>query len=126
MVIVRRKRLRVIAVTNVIEERAGVIEHRLEVTAIGKRMRELPSNVIAMPLGDDSVIADFLRYHVLMRTYDGDPDAWLERLEAGGGEEADVRFARRVRSRLRSEPELLAAIRRMVDTTPFWDLASSG
>lgn len=133
VVIVRRKRLRVIAIAMHVEERANAIEHRIEVTASAlrtkrsrKRLRELPSNVIAMPLGDGSVVADFLRYHVLVRTYGGDPDQWLARLEAGGGEEADVRFARWIRSRLRSEPELLAAIRQMVDTTPFWDLASSG
>ena len=125
VVIVRRKRLRVLAVSTHVERRGDAIEHHLEVT-VPARTRELPPNVIAMPLGNDSVVADFLRYHVLVRTYDGDPDAWLARLEARGGEEADVRFARWIRSRLRSEPELLAAIRRMVDTTPFWDLASSG
>ncbi|HEV7920543.1 MAG TPA: hypothetical protein VGR02_07115 [Thermoanaerobaculia bacterium] len=133
VVIVRRKRLRVLATATTIEHRANTIEHRIEVTASGlrakrsrRRMRELPSNVIAMPLGDDSVVADFLRYHVLVRTYGGDPEAWLARLERGGGDEGDVRFARWIRSRLRSEPELLTAIRRMVDTTPFWGLASSG
>ena len=128
VVIVRRKRLRVLAVTQVTETRGGVVEHRTEVFAAPKRTRKraMPRNVVAMPLGDSSVVADFLRYHALVRTYGGDPDAWLARLDESGGDEADVRFARRIRARLRCEPELLTAIRRMVDTTPFWGLVSSG
>ncbi|HKO54762.1 MAG TPA: hypothetical protein VJ276_02720 [Thermoanaerobaculia bacterium] len=133
VVIARRKKLRVMGVASSIQRRDGVIEHRIEVMTAAlrakrapKRPRTLPANVIAMPLGDDSVVATFIRYHVLVRTYGGDPDAWLARLEASGGDQGDVRFARWIRARLRGEPELLAAIRRMVDTTPFWGLASSG
>ncbi|MBV9494411.1 MAG: hypothetical protein JOZ54_09190, partial [Acidobacteria bacterium] len=115
VVIARRKKMRVLAVASFVEERENAIEHRLEVTIAArrapKRNRELPPNVIAMPLGDDSVVATFLRYHVLMRTYGGDPDAWLARMEAGDADEGDVRFARWIRARLRNEPELLAAIR---------------
>lgn len=83
------------------------------------------SNVVRMPLGDSSVIRDFLRYHVLVRVYDGDPDAWLADLAARGGDGGDIRFVRWIRSRLRQEPHLLASIRRMVDETPFWRAAEA-
>jgi hypothetical protein len=73
-----------------------------------------------MPQGEVSPVAQFLRYHVLIRVYDGDPDAWLAQLEERGGEEGDIRFARWIRSRMRRDPQMLMAIRRMVDATPFW------
>jgi len=73
-----------------------------------------------MPRGDHSTVAQFIRYHVLIRVYDGDPDAWLTQLQARGGDEGDIRFARWVRSRMRKDPTLLVTIRRMVDATAFW------
>lgn len=76
--------------------------------------------VSRMPRGDGSPVAQFLRYHVLIRVYDGNADAWLEQLEERGGDESDIRFARWVRSRMRQDPTMLGAIRRMVDATPFW------
>lgn len=76
--------------------------------------------VSRMPQGEVSPVAQFLRYHVLIRVYDGDPDAWLAQLEERGGEEGDIRFARWIRSRMRRDPQMLMAIRRMVDATPFW------
>jgi hypothetical protein len=72
-----------------------------------------------MPNGEHSMVAQFIRYHVLIRVYDGDADAWLARLQ-NGGDEGDVRFARWIRSRVRKDPSLMPAIRRMVDATPFW------
>ena len=76
-----------------------------------------------MPGGDTSTVAQFLRFHVLIRVYDGDADAWLERIREQGGEE-DLRFVHWIRSRLRQDPTLLASIRRMVDATPFWRVAT--
>jgi hypothetical protein len=76
--------------------------------------------VSRMPQGEHSPVEQFLRYHVLIRVYDGDPDAWLAELEERGGEEGDIRFARWIRSRVRRDPQMLMAIRRMVDATPFW------
>lgn len=76
--------------------------------------------VSPMPRGDDSQVAQFLRYHVLIRVYDGDADAWIAQLQQRGGDEGDIRFARWVRSRMRRDPGMLVAIRRMVDATPFW------
>jgi hypothetical protein len=73
-----------------------------------------------MPQDEHSPVAQFIRYHVLIRVYDGDPDAWLAQLEERGGEEGDIRFARWIRTRMRRDPQMLLAIRRMVDATPFW------
>jgi hypothetical protein len=83
------------------------------------------SNVVRMPPADDSVVAEFLRFHVLVRVYDGDPDAWLAQLRERGDDGGDVRFVRWIRSRLRQNPALLAEIRRMVDATPFWRAAEA-
>ena len=77
-------------------------------------------NVARMPAGDNSVVAQFLRYHVLMRVYDGNPDAWLADLVASGDSGGDMRFVRWIRTRLRRDPALLTSIRRMVAATPFW------
>ena len=73
-----------------------------------------------MPRGEVSPVAQFLRYHVLIRVYDGNADEWIAQLEERGGDEGDIRFARWVRSRMRQDPTMLVAIRRMVDATPFW------
>lgn len=121
-------RLRVVAVDARVERRGGVIENRIEVATERvrprrrRRARGRSAEVIAMPVGDGSMVATFLRYHVLVRVFDGNPDAWLAQLGAQPAEAAagDVRFARWIRTRLRANPSLLAEIRRMVDTTPFW------
>lgn len=77
-----------------------------------------------MPRGEASVVAQFLRFHVLIRVFDGDADAWLDHVRERGGED-DLRFARLIRSRLRQDPMLLMSIRRMVDATPFWRAAEA-
>ena len=126
----RRTRLRVTSVGARVERKRDQIEHIVEIYT-----RELPrrrarraepaSNVVRMPTGDGSVVAEFLRYHVLVRVYDGDPDAWLAHLRRSGDSGGDIRFARWIRSRLRQDPSLLAAIRKMVDATPFWRVAEA-
>ena len=96
---------------------------RIGVKTRKKRNACVPSKVVRMPAGQDSDVAQFLRYHVLVRVYDGDCDAWLARLSERGGDEGDIRFARWIRSRMRQDPTLLSSIRRMVDATPFWRAA---
>ena len=84
------------------------IEHITEVftrAAHAQAACVAPSNVVQMPTGDGSVVAEFLRYHVLVRVFDGDPDAWLAQLCASAATTArDVRFVRWIRSRLRQDP----------------------
>jgi len=83
--------------------------------AVRQRKRRSPSNVVPMPRAAGTPLTDFLRYHVLVRVFDGDVDAWIAQLD----DEGDMRFARRVRTRLRRDPSFLAMIRLMVDATPL-------
>ncbi|HEX2121078.1 MAG TPA: hypothetical protein VHL59_05480, partial [Thermoanaerobaculia bacterium] len=120
-----RARIRDIATR--VERRGDVVEHVQQIftSAIARRRRKLPKNVVAMPAADDSVIAQFIRYHVLVRVFGGDADAWIEHLRTRGEEEGDMRFARWIRTRLRKDPTLLESIRRMVEATPFWRAAEA-
>lgn len=111
---VRRKRLRVRSIV-----------HHERVTIVSTEEVTKRTNVVPMPVGDDSTVAQFLRYHVLVRVFDGDPDAWLAQLESRGGDGGDLRFARWIRSRLRQDPSLMTSIRQMVDATPFWHAAEA-
>jgi len=104
-----REKLRIIRV----ERRDHMIW--IETRAVRKR-RRAASNVVPMPRGERTPLTDFLRYHALVRVFDGDVDAWLAQLE----DEGDVRFARGIRAQLRKNPALLITIRQMVDATPFW------
>lgn len=128
---VARQKVRILAVSHRVKHSIGTVEHITEVfTQAASRKRAArqlatPSNVVQMPLGDGSVIGEFLRFHVLVRVYDGDPDAWLAQLRDRGDDTADVRFLRWIRSRLRQDPSLIAEIRRMVDATPFWRVAQA-
>jgi hypothetical protein len=109
------------------ERRGGDVLHILEIFLRGrahKRPRLPESNVVLMPRGDDSVVGQFLRYHVLMRVFGGDPDAWLVHLRSRGDADGNLRFVHWVRARLRRDPSFLGTIRRLVDATPF--LLSAG
>jgi hypothetical protein len=125
---IARQRVRIRAIAHRIERRGAEVEHITEVftRATRKRVqrRDL-SNVVAMPMSDGSIVAEFLRFHVLVRVFDGDPDAWLAQLRQRGDDNADLRFVRWIRSRLRQDPALLGEIRRMVDATPFWRAAEA-
>jgi len=92
-------------------ERMTIIRTR----AVRQRKRRPPSNVVPMPRAGGTPLTDFLRYHVLVRVFDGDVDAWIAQLD----DEGDMRFARRVRTRIRRDPSFLAMIRLMVDATPL-------
>jgi hypothetical protein len=79
--------------------------------------------VVPMPVGESLLIADFLRYHVLIRVFHGDPDAWLESLRDrpdDAGVRGDIRFARWIRSRVRRDPRFLEVVGRMVAKTELW------
>jgi hypothetical protein len=125
---IARQRVRVRAIARRVEHRGAKIEHVTEVfTRVTRKriQRRDLSNVVAMPMSDGSVVAEFLRFHVLVRVFDGDPDAWLAQLRERGDDNADIRFVRWIRSRLRQDPALLGEIRRMVDATPFWRAAEA-
>jgi hypothetical protein len=77
----------VISVDVRIERGVDVVEHATLVytRAVSRkrsRRRETATNVVRMPTGDCSIVAEFIRYHVLVRVFGGDPDAWLAHLRA--------------------------------------------
>lgn len=120
------RKARVTSLASHIKRHGDDIEHVTHVyTHVATRVpprrfrRELAANVVLMPPGDASEVAEFLRYHVLVRVFDGDPDAWLDRLRGEASEEGDARFVRWIRTRLRRDPALLLTIRAMVEATPF-------
>ena len=87
-----RKRVRVVALETRVERPAkDVIEHvtvtytRAVPKKRARRTADAATNVVRMPTGDGSMVAEFLRYHVLVRVFDGDPDAWLAHIRARGG-----------------------------------------
>jgi len=102
--------------------RFGGLEHTLH--AYTQRLgltSALPSNVVLLPAGRMSATADFLRYQVLVRVFNGDADRWLDHLrQLGDFADEDIRFVRWIRGRLRRDPELIDDIRRMVERTPLW------
>jgi hypothetical protein len=125
-----RKLVRVTSSRTRIERHGDELLHILEVRtrAVAKKRKivETPAaNVVRMPTGDGSVVAEFIRYHVLIRVFNGDPDAWLAQLRLNGDPGGDLRFARWIRSRLRQDPALIMSIRAMVDATPFWRAAEA-
>lgn len=121
------RRVRVSEVRERVERGGDIIEHVVEVFTRGLRARPPapPPNVVRMPAGDGSMVAQFIRFHVLVRVYGGDPDAWLAHLRERGEDDGDVRFVRWIRTRLRHDPSLLTTIERLVDRTPFWRAAEA-
>ena len=80
------------------------------------------NNVVSMPRSALSPIADLYRYHAFVERFDCDPDAWLEHLQARGrGDSGDARLGRWLRTRMRRDPNLIDAIRRLVAATPIED-----
>src|SRR2546423_6745617 len=113
----RRRRLRVVELRRTTAIRPGCAEHILHAYTRPARMRRAERvNVVAFPAGRASATADFLRYQVLVRVFDGDADRWLDHLRRQGdfGDD-DIRFVRWIRSRLRRDPALMDDIRRMVE-----------
>jgi hypothetical protein len=111
------------------ERRGGDVLHILEIflrARARKHVEIAEDNVVLMPRGDDSVVGQFLRYHVLMRVFGGDTDAWLTHLRSRGDADGNLRFVHWVRARLRRDPAFLNTIRRMVEATPFRLSAGAG
>jgi hypothetical protein len=79
------------------------------------------------PVADDERAAiwtlDFLRYHVLVRVFDGDIARW--RMVLRSEQHADAQFLAWLERRLQENPELLAQLRVMVDTAGLWPAPSS-
>jgi len=117
-----RRRLRVVALRRTTSARPGFVRHFLHVyTRLDGLRRAVSTNVVALPSARASATADFLRYQVLVRVFDGDADRWLDHLRRQGDfPDEDIRFVRWIRGRLKREPELMNDIRKMVERTPLW------
>ena len=63
-------------------------------------------------------ITDFIRYHVLIRVFDGDIDAWLALAERQSPD--DVVFLRWLKRRLGEDRSLLPRIQEEVDSSGLW------
>ncbi len=75
-----------------------------------------------MPRRTASVVADLYRFHAFVERFGCDPDAWLAHLRARGrASGGDARVARWLRARMRRDPSLVDAIRRLVEATPIDD-----
>ena len=59
--------------------------------------------------------ANFARMQILVAWYNGDPDKWLDAIERGIEDEADVPFLAVMKKRLVEDPRLLDDMRRIID-----------
>jgi hypothetical protein len=71
--------------------------------------------------GGPGPITEFLRYHVLIRVFNGRPEHWLMVLaELGKIHGEDAEFLHWLQSRLELDPTLLEEIRATVDASGLW------
>jgi hypothetical protein len=66
-------------------------------------------------------LTDFLRYHTLMRVFNGNIALWLHILRnTSRSDSEDARFLRWLQERCAAEPTLLQKIRETVDSSGLW------
>lgn len=66
-------------------------------------------------------LTDYLRYHTLVRVFNGNISLWLHVLRNTSRDDtADARFLRWLQQRCAVEPDLLQKIRERVDATGVW------
>lgn len=66
-------------------------------------------------------LTDYLRYHTLVRVFNGNISLWLHVLRNTSRDDtADARFLRWLQERCEVEPNLLEKIRERVDATGVW------
>ena len=69
-------------------------------------------------------ITDLVRYHVLIRVFGGDVDAWIA--FAGQGNVADLEFLWWLKRRLTADASLLPRIAEVVDHSGIWPIRDAG
>lgn len=66
-------------------------------------------------------LTDFLRYHALVRVFNGNISLWLQLLRSTSDEDGeDARFLMWLQQRCDAEPDLLQQIRERVDAIGLW------
>lgn len=63
-------------------------------------------------------VTDFIRYHVLIRVFDGDVDAWIALAERRN--DPDVDFLHWLKKRLGEDATLLPEIQSAVNESGLW------
>lgn len=64
-----------------------------------------------------SLVASFARIHMLLAVFDGNPDRWLDMINAEGTaeeREGDARFLFGLKARLATNPELIDDLRKLL------------
>jgi hypothetical protein len=98
------------------------IEHEITTDVHHIRVQTTESSAPApRSLQTGGPITEFLRYHVLIRVFNGRPEHWLMVLaELGKFHGHDVEFLHWLQSRLERDPRLLDEIRATVDGSGLW------
>ncbi|HEY3055299.1 MAG TPA: hypothetical protein VGK31_05145 [Thermoanaerobaculia bacterium] len=66
-------------------------------------------------------VTDYLRYHVLIRVFDGNAHTWLEVLQRQERVPThETVFVQWIDDRLKSDPDLLNRLRDLVDGSGLW------
>jgi len=66
-------------------------------------------------------MTDYLRYHTLVRVFDGNITMWLHLLRNTSRNDCDdARFLRWLQQRCAAEPSLMEQIRQTVDASGLW------
>ena len=68
-------------------------------------------------------VTDFLRYHVLIRVFDGDASAWLAVLDDKSMPAGERLFVEWIGDRLRNDAQLLDQLREVVAESGLWPSA---
>ena len=68
-------------------------------------------------------VTDFLRYHVLIRVFDGDASAWLAVLDDKSMPDGERLFVEWIGDRLRHDAQLLDRLREVVEESGLWPSA---
>ena len=63
-------------------------------------------------------LTDFIRYHVLIRVFHGDVDAWISIAEKRC--DPDITFLRWLKRRIREDKSLLGQIHETVEQSGLW------
>lgn len=92
----------------------STVEHEFTTNGHVTRVTTGDTPRLQAPLSPD--VANFLRYHVLIRIFDGDVRRWLRIARS----RSDVQFLESLNRRLASDPNLLENIREIVDSSGLW------
>ena len=78
---------------------------------------EVPVEVLELSprWGYAGLAGNFARLQILVAWYNGDPDKWIEAIERGSEDDADLPFLIALKQRFAEEPSLADHMRRLID-----------